>query len=231
MTDMFTAFAAERTGTVGPNMKVHLQAHRSGPRHPLRARRQADLRFRLDEDRRRGPAEGHDAARALGQDPRRGGAAGRDLQVDARGRRPLRRASAGTTSRALAGREAARPGRVAAAPRTKPRSASVASASSNAAKSRASSRSSGRPAGPVARTQRRSTGAPALSSASASRSSRIGSSGLCVELARDDARAGRRRAPRAAPPRQAEQLLQVRAAGALRTAGSRRRTPRTPSRR
>ena len=53
------------TGKVGLR-GTHLQAVRDHPRHPRRPRRQAALQLRLDEDRRRGPAEGHDRGRARG---------------------------------------------------------------------------------------------------------------------------------------------------------------------
>ena len=94
-------------------------------------RRQAALQLRVDEDRRRGPAQGHDGVRAVGQGPRRRGAAGRDLQGHARGRRPLRRDRLDLSHWFVAGREASGPRRR----MMKPRSRYSASASSKPAKS------------------------------------------------------------------------------------------------
>ncbi len=104
--------------------------------------------------------------------------------------------------------------------RMKPRCASVASASSNAPKSRARRRSSGRPSGPFARTQRRSTGAPARSSASASRSSRIGSSGLCSRSPVMTASGSASRTVRSSSSERPSRSWRWAAAGGLRTAGS-----------
>ena len=160
-------------------MKVALQAVRADPRDPGRPHRpQADFDFvwtKIDDEE---PPKGTDAAGAVGQDPRRGGAPGPDLPAPRARSSTATARSAGTTSPAP-GRARSSPTRTtsASAARSRARRASRARPRRRRSRAPAAGRA-GRPAGPEARTQRRSTGAPALSSASASRSSRIGSSGL-----------------------------------------------------